>query len=90
MAKQATAKKTAAKKQKSFEQNLWDTADKLRGTVKSSEYKHVILNLIFLKFISDKFEVRRQALIDEGKEQYTDMVELSTMKNVFYLPQESR
>ena len=90
MAKQATAKKPAAKKQKSFEQNLWDTADKLRGTVESSEYKHVILSLIFLKFISDKFEARRQALIDEGKEQYTDMVEFYTMKNVFYLPQESR
>lgn len=90
MAKQASTKKPAAKKQKSFEQNLWDTADKLRGTVESSEYKHVILSLIFLKFISDKFEVRRQALIDEGKEQYTDMVEFYTMKNVFYLPQESR
>lgn len=85
MAKQATAKK-----QKSFEQNLWDTADKLRGTVESSEYKHVILSLIFLKFISDKFEERRQALIDEGKGQYTDMVEFYTMENVFYLPEESR
>ena len=84
------AKQAAPKKQKSFEQNLWDTADKLRGTVESSEYKHVILSLIFLKFISDKFEVRRQALIDEGKEQYTDMVEFYTMKNVFYLPEESR
>ena len=84
------AKKPAAKKQKSFEQNLWDTADKLRGTVESSEYKHVILSLIFLKFISDKFEERRQALIDEGKEQYTDMVEFYTMENVFYLPEESR
>ena len=84
------AKKPATKKQKSFEQNLWDTADKLRGTVESSEYKHVILSLIFLKFISDKFEERRQALIDEGKEQYTDMVEFYTMENVFYLPEESR
>ena len=84
------AKKPAAKKQKSFEQNLWDTADKLRGTVESSEYKHVILSLIFLKFISDKFEERRQALIDEGKKQYTAMVEFYTMENVFYLPKESR
>jgi len=90
MAKKTTTKKPAAKKQKSFEQNLWDTADKLRGTVESSEYKHVILSLIFLKFISDKFELRRQALVDEGKQQYTDMVEFYTMKNVFYLPQESR
>jgi type I restriction enzyme M protein len=86
------AKKSPAtnKKQKSFEQNLWDTADKLRGTVESSEYKHVILSLIFLKFVSDKFEGRRQELIDEGQDDYTDMVEFYTMKNVFYLPEESR
>ena len=84
------AKKAAPKKQKSFEQTLWDTADKLRGTVESSEYKHVVLSLIFLKFVSDKFEARRQELIDEGKEAYLDMVEFYTMKNVFYLPEESR
>ena len=84
------ARKAAPKKQKSFEQTLWDTADKLRGSVESSEYKHVVLSLIFLKFVSDKFEERRQALIDEGKESYLDMVEFYAMKNVFYLPEESR
>ena len=77
-------------KQKNFEQSLWDTADKLRGTVESSEYKHVVLSLIFLKFVSDKFEARRQELIDEGKQAYLDMVEFYTMQNVFYLPEESR
>lgn len=75
---------------KSFEQTLWDTADKLRGTVESSEYKHVVLSLIFLKFVSDRFEQRRQAIIDDGKAAYVDMVEFYTMKNVFYLPEESR
>lgn len=85
------AKKTAApKKQKSFEQTLWDTADKLRGTVESSEYKHVVLSLVFLKFVSDKFEQRKQELIDAGQADYVDMVEFYTMKNVFYLPEESR
>ena len=84
------AKKASQKPQKSFEQTLWDTADKLRGTVESSEYKHVVLSLIFLKFVSDKFEERRQELIDEGKEAYLDMTEFYTMKNVFYLPEESR
>ena len=83
-------KPTAAKKQKSFEQNLWDTADKLRGSVESSEYKHVVLSLIFLKFVSDKFEQRKQQLIDEGQGDYVNMVEFYTMKNVFYLPEESR
>ena len=77
--------KASTKKQKSMEETLWDSANKLRGKVESSEYKHVVLGLIFLKFASDKFEVRRQELIAEGKEQYTDMVEFYTMKNVFYL-----
>ncbi|MCG7929953.1 MAG: type I restriction-modification system subunit M [Candidatus Thiodiazotropha lotti] len=84
------AKKAAPKKQKNFEQTLWESADKLRGTVASSEYKHIVLSLIFLKFVSDKFEQRRQALIDEGQEAYADMVEFYSMKNVFYLPEESR
>lgn len=82
--------KKAAKKEKGFEESLWDSANKLRGKVESSEYKHVVLSLIFLKFISDKFAERRQELIDEGKEEFTDMVEFYTMKNVFFLPEESR
>jgi type I restriction enzyme M protein len=49
------AKQPAKKAEKGFEESLWDTANKLRGTVESSEYKHVILSLIFLKFASDKF-----------------------------------
>ena len=75
---------------KSFEESLWDTANKLRGTVESSEYKHIVLSLIFLKFASDKFEARKEELIQEGKEQYSDMVEFYAMKNVFYLPEEAR
>jgi type I restriction enzyme M protein len=82
--------KTANKKSKSFEETLWDSANKLRGSVEPSEYKHVVLSLIFLKFASDKFEERRQELIDEEKEKYVEMVEFYTMKNVFYLPVESR
>ena len=88
--KKTTKKKVAKKATKSFEQTLWDTADKLRGSVESSEYKHVVLSLIFLKFVSDKFEQRKAELIAEGKDKYLDMVEFYTMKNVFYLPEESR
>ncbi|MBS1633618.1 MAG: N-6 DNA methylase [Bacteroidetes bacterium] len=84
------AKEAKAKKQKSIEETLWDSANKLRGTVEPSEYKHVVLGLIFLKFASDKFEERRKELMAEGKEKYTDMVEFYTMKNVFYLPAEAR
>lgn len=82
--------KTANKKAKSFEETLWDSANKLRGSVEPSEYKHVVLSLIFLKFVSDKFNERRQELIKEGKEKYVEMVEFYTMKNVFYLPEDSR
>ena len=46
----------AKQQTKSMEETLWDSANKLRGTVESSEYKHVVLALIFLKFTSDKFE----------------------------------
>lgn len=84
------ANKATNKKQKSLEETLWDSANKLRGSVEPSEYKHVVLSLIFLKFASEKFEHRRQELTDEGKEKYLDMVEFYTMKNVFYLPEESR
>ena len=58
------------KKKKSIEESLWDSANKLRGSVESSEYKHVVLSLIFLKFTSDKFQKRREELIAEGKEDF--------------------
>ncbi len=86
MAKMSVTKKNS----KSFEETLWDSANRLRGSVEPSEYKHVVLSLIFLKFASDKFEERRQKLKDEGKDKYIEMVEFYTMKNVFYLTEESR
>lgn len=78
------------KPEKTMEAALWDSANKLRGAVEPSEYKHVVLSLIFLKYASDKFDERRQELIDEGKSAYVDMVDFYTMKSVFYLPPESR
>ncbi len=83
-------KKATPKNNKSFEESLWDSANRLRGSIESSEYKHVVLSLIFLKFVSDKFEERRADLIAEGQEKYVDMVEFYTMKNIFYLPETSR
>lgn len=84
------AKTQKKKNSKSFEETLWESANKLRGSVEPAEYKHVVLGLIFLKFASDKYEERRQELIKEGKEKYVDMVEFYTMKNVFYLSEISR
>jgi type I restriction enzyme M protein len=84
------AKAKAIKKQKSMEETLWESANKLRGTVESSEYKHIVLGLIFLKFVSDTYEERREQLVADGKEAFVDMVEFYTMENVFYLPETSR
>tara|TARA_R110001583_G_scaffold122569_1_gene273873 strand:- start:41285 stop:42850 length:1566 start_codon:yes stop_codon:yes gene_type:complete len=84
MAKQNTPKS------KNIEETLWQSCDKLRGSVEPSEYKHVVLGLIFLKFASDKFEERRAELITDGKEKYVEMKEFYNMKNVFFLEEISR
>lgn len=58
------AAKAAKKEQpvKRLETTLWEAADKLRGNLESSEYKHVALGLVFLKYVSDAFDARRVAL----------------------------
>ncbi|MGO1751825.1 MAG: N-6 DNA methylase [Psychroflexus sp.] len=84
------AKKKKVEKTKSIEESLWQSCDKLRGSVEPSEYKHVVLGLIFLKFTSDKFEKRKKELIAEGKEKYVEMKEFYNMKNVFFLDEKSR
>jgi type I restriction enzyme M protein len=45
-----------------FEQTLWQAADKLRSNMDAAEYKHVVLGLIFLKYISDAFSELHEAL----------------------------
>jgi type I restriction enzyme M protein len=90
MAKKPTNKPKSKQVTTNFEETLWDSANKLRGSVESSEYKHIVLSLIFLKFISDKFEAHRQALIDDGKEQFVDTVPFYTQSNIFYLAEEAR
>lgn len=82
--------KNKIEKTKAIEETLWQSCDKLRGSVEPSEYKHVVLGLIFLKFTSDKFEQRRQELIAEGKEKYVEMKDFYNMKNVFFLEEISR
>jgi type I restriction-modification system DNA methylase subunit len=49
-----------------FEEKLWLTADKLRGHLDPAEYKHVVLGLVFLKYISDAFEERHTWLLREA------------------------
>lgn len=72
-----------------FEQEIWKAADVLRGNMDASEYKHVVLGLIFLKYISDAFEHRYEELVKEGKGYEEDRDEY-TYINVFFVPGEAR
>jgi type I restriction enzyme M protein len=86
----AKKQKSKPKKTKSFEETLWDTANKLRGSVESAEYKHIVLSLIFLKCISDRFETQKAKLIKSGNEKYIDCVQSYAKDCVTYLPITSR
>ncbi|MGP5338511.1 type I restriction-modification system subunit M N-terminal domain-containing protein [Psychrobacter maritimus] len=88
MAKTTTKKND--KKEVRFEKSLWDAANKLRGSVESLEYKHIVLRLIFLKFISNIFEKRKRKheLIDASQEKYVDLVQAYIKESVFYLPED--
>ena len=77
-------------KEKSIEETLWESANKLRGSVEPSEYKHVVLSLIFLKYAFDRFVERRDELIAEGKEAFVNQPVFYNAKNVFYLSEASR
>ncbi len=72
-----------------FESQLWAAADKLRGHMDASEYKHVVLGLIFLKYISDSFEELHAQLQTEKDANPEDRDEYLA-QNVFWVPQEAR
>ena len=72
-------------KEKSIEETLWESANKLRGSVEPSEYKHVVLSLIFLKYAYDRFLERRNELIADHQEAFADQPVFYNAKNVFYL-----
>ena len=73
-----------------MEESLWQSCNKMRGSIEPSEYKHVVLSLMFLKYAGDHFEQRRSEIIAEGHAAFADMVEFYEAKNVFFLPPESR
>src|SRR3989454_1489894 len=72
-----------------FEAKLWQTADKLRGQMDAAEYKHVVLGLIFLKYVSDAFEERHQAITHESQADPEDRDEYAA-EGVFWVPKEAR
>ncbi len=74
-----------------FEAKLWLTADKLRNNMDAAEYKHVMLGLIFLKYISDAFEERHQKLLAEvGEGADPEDGDEYRSDNVFWVPTEAR
>ena len=72
-----------------FEKEIWKAADKMRGNIDASEYKSVVLGLIFLKYISDKFEAKYDELVAEGIGMEEDKDEYLA-ENIFYVPTEAR
>lgn len=71
-----------------IQSKLWLAADKLRGNISSSDYKYVVLGLIFLKYISDAFEVQREKAIADGFD--PEDRDYYTADNVFWVPKEAR
>ena len=72
-----------------FEKEIWKAADIMRGNMDAAEYKHVILGLIFLKYISDKFEHKHKALVEEGEGFEEDRDEYLA-ENIFFVPPSAR
>ena len=95
--RKATSRTTQpAAKNNAFEPTLWAAADKLRGNMDAAEYKHVTLGLIFLKYISDRFEERRAEILTDPetpailKPELAEDRDAYTAENVFWVPEKSR
>lgn len=98
------AKARAKPASKTLEQRLWAAADALRGNQEPSEYKHVVLGLVFLKYISDRFEERRKTIgtalsdpessdyipIEKRRVQLIEDRDEYASHNVFWVPSEAR
>jgi type I restriction enzyme M protein len=90
----AKARKTATQAKESaatvgYEAELWRMADALRGSMDAAEYKHVVLGLIFLKYISDAFEEKQAEVRAAGEDDPEDR-DVYTAANIFWVPPEAR
>ncbi len=88
-----TTTENHAEKAGNFENQLFKAADKLRNNIDAAEYKHVVLGLVFLKYISDSFETLHARLIaDEGEYQHADPEDPDEYRaeNVFWVPPNAR
>jgi type I restriction enzyme M protein len=87
------ANKEKAVEQKPFEQLLWQAADKLRKNIDAAEYKHYVLGLLFLKYVSDAFEELHDKILNkEGEHAYDDPEDklVYSSKYVFFVPKNAR
>ena len=72
-----------------FEKQIWDAACVLHGNIDASEYKSVVLGLIFLKYISDRFDEKHQQLVDEG-DGFEEDVDEYISEGIFFVPENAR
>jgi len=73
-----------------FEEKMWKAADKLRNNMDAAEYKHVVLGLIFLKYISDAFKEVYEELKNDPEGLGPEERDEYKMRNVFWVPKEAR
>ncbi|MFR0508572.1 MULTISPECIES: class I SAM-dependent DNA methyltransferase [Limosilactobacillus] len=77
-------------KELSIEDKLWKTADALRGSMDASEYRNVVLGLIFLKYVSDSFEARHDELLQTDYPEDAEDPDMYLSENIFWVPKEAR
>jgi type I restriction enzyme M protein len=88
----AKSKNNKQEENEPLEKQLWKAADKLRKNMDAAEYKHIVLGLIFLKYISDAFEELYQKLVAQQKSEGADPEDKNeyTAEKVFYVPPSAR
>lgn len=77
-------------KELSIEDKLWKAADALRGSMDASEYRNVVLGLIFLKYVSDSFEMRYEELLKSDYPEDAEDPDMYLSENIFWVPKEAR
>ena len=77
-------------KELNIENKLWETANALRGSMDASEYRNVVLGLIFLKYVSDAFEARRSALLKTEFPEDAEDPDMYLSENIFWVPKKAR
>ncbi len=85
-----TTKQTDGSATTGYEAELWAMADALRGSLDTAEYKHVVLGLVFLKYISDAFEERRTEVLADWGEEAAEDRDVYIAENIFWVPAEAR